>query len=209
MRIYLATVSSIIFLFSHGLTAFAYNAKNTCASFDNTALQLALTQNNVPPPKNLAQIQAALGPGDQEIVPQTTYAWLHKNLVLLIITEGNKISHKVLSGNSDGSATAEKMKMVFNSLNSAASTWSIKRVQKQLGPGSITTSKIYKYKWLCNCATLTITTDKNNKLKSADIIYNASRELIKKRIGLHHPPWDQATDSLGQSFRSWHRSFGG
>jgi len=204
---FIIIINSIILLLLNSAIIFADLPKNTYTNFDSIALQLALAQNKMQSPLSLEQIQSYLGTGDQETISNITYSWIYKNRALLVTTEGNNISNKILSGNNDGSVISKKMEEIFANLKSATSIWSIREIQKKLGPGYSINNKIYNYSWHYGGGTLIITTDTDNKIKSAKINYRGTQEQIEMRLGPNHPEWDIKTDSLGQAYRAWQRSF--
>ena len=208
MRILILTI--ILLISTQSPIAFADAPKNQCAPFDSIALQLALAQNKMPPPLNLEQIQLLLGAGNSETsLTLTTYSWIYKNRILLVKTNGDDIADKMLTGSNDGSITSKKMEQIYEKLKSATSVWIIKDIQRQLGPGHITSNKLRRYSWYCGSGSLTITIDQNNNVTATTISYQAPLGSIETRIGPIHPEWDIKTDSLGESHRAWQRTFEG
>ncbi len=200
----------MLLVLSDPQVAFAASTpKNRCETFDQIALQLALAETNAKAPFNLDKLQSLLGAESAEVASTTTsYSWIHKDRILLVTVNGDNIADKMLSGNNDGSATSKKMELIYSGLKSATSIWSIDKIQSQLGPpGYKKSSKTESYGWHCNGGSLTVTTNENNDLTSATIEYNASPLAIEARAGLKHPAWDTKTDSLGQAYRAWQRSF--
>ena len=189
--------------------ALADTPKNPCANFDNVALQLAIAQSNMQPSLSLNQIQNSLGSeisGTNQT--KTTYSWVHKNLVLIVKTDGDNITDRILTGTSDGDMTSKKMEQIHETLKSATSIWDIKKAQSQLGPGRTVNNKSLQHEWVCGIGSMTITTDQNDNITAADIIYQAPTGSIEKRLGHNLPAWDIKTDSLGKSYRVWKRLFG-
>lgn len=190
-------------------TTFANAPKKPCANFDSVALQLSLAQNNMQPPVNLEQIKTLLGQEIEKTVhTQTTYSWVHRNLVLIVKTDGDNITDKMLTGTSSNDEMSRKIEQAYQNLKPATSIWDVRNVQKQLGPGYLVNDNIQTYTWVCNGGSITITTDQNNNIKTASITYQTPLGSIEKRLGSGHPPWDIQTDSLGISSRGWQRLFG-
>lgn len=192
-----------------GITiTFADTPKKPCANFDSVALQLALAQNNMQPPINLEHIKLLLGTEITKTVhTRTTYSWVHRNLVLIVKTDGDNITDKMLTGTSSNDEMSRKIEQAYQNLKPATSIWDVRNVQSQLGPGYTVNENIQIYTWVCNGGSITITADQNDNIKAASINYQTPQGLAEKRLGKGHPQWDTQTDSLGKSFRGWERSF--
>jgi len=209
MRAYLIIISSITLLILNcSGDVLADLPKNQCANFDHVALQLALTQNKMQAPLNLEAIQLFLGAGISETSSNiSSYSWIHKERILLVTVSGDNISNKMLTGKDDGSMISKKMEQIYSNLKSATSVWSIKEIQNQLGSGYIKSNKLNNYTWHCGSGSLTIAVNENNDIVSAVISYRAPLDSIESRVEPNHPEWNVKTDSLGQSYRAWQRSF--
>lgn len=186
-------------------------ASNQCSQFNNIALQFALAQPNMQSPLNLEQLQIALGQNKPESTTViTTYTWTYKNRILLVSAINNDLTKKLLTGNNDGSITSKKMEQAYEKLKTATSIWTIKEIQKQLEPitANITKSQSQNYSWHCGIGSLEIAADQNN-ITAATISYrtNQNKETIETQLGYNRPTWDVSTDSLGEYYRTWKRSF--
>jgi len=181
-----------------------------CPQFNSIALQFALAQINMQSPFGLEQLQNALGQGKPESTSViTTYTWIYKNRILLVSASNSDLTKKMLTGNDDGSPTSKQMEQAYEKLKTATSIWTIKEIEHQLGPERITRTKSQNYSWHCGIGLLKITADQDNNIIAASISYRTSqnKDIIESQLGFNHPAWDIATDSLGESYRAWKRSF--
>ncbi|MEI8054556.1 MAG: hypothetical protein WCH10_00945 [bacterium] len=181
-----------------------------CPQFNSVALQFALAQSNMQSPFSLEQLQNTLGqnkPESTDVI--ATYTWTYKNRILLVSTNNSDLTKKMLTGNDDGSITSRQMEQAYEKLKTATSIWTIKEIERQLGPGRTTRTKLQNYSWHCGIGSLEITTDQDNNITAATISYKTSqnKDIIETQLGFNHPAWDIATDSFGGFYRAWKRSF--
>lgn len=186
------------------------NQPTQCSQFNSIALQFALAQTNMQAPLNLEQLQSALGQGKPESTTvAATYTWAYKNRILLASANNNDLTKKMLTGNDDGSLTSKQMEQAYEKLKTATSIWTIKEIERQLGPGRITRTRSQSYSWHCGIGSLEVAANQDNNITAATVIYktNSNKEPIEAQVGFNHPVWDIATDSFGGSYRAWKRSF--
>ena len=204
IRITTLNIAALILLSSYVLAT----PQEQCKVFDSITMQISFAQDRSPASLSLKQIQGALGNSNKETsIVISTYSWVYKDRALLVKTIGDDISNIMLTDKDDGSIISKKMEQIYNTLRSATSIWSIKEIQNQLGAGYVSNTKHQQHRWLCEKASLVLTTDQNDTIISALVNYMGPDKLIEKRLGPTHMPWDTKTDSLGQSQLSWQRSF--
>ncbi|CAL7960476.1 conserved exported hypothetical protein [Gammaproteobacteria bacterium] len=201
---------TIILLILCSTTLALDNQPIQCPQFNGVALQFALAQTNMQSPFSLEQLQNALGQSKPESTAVTaTYTWTYKSRILLVSASNSDLTKKMLTGNDDGSLTSKQMEQAYEKLKTATSIWTIKEIERQLGPGRITRTKSQNYSWHCGIGSLEITTDQDNNITAASISYKTSqnKNIIEAQLGFNHPTWDIATDSFSGSYRAWKRSF--
>ena len=203
-------LTTIILLILCNATLALDNQPIPCPQFNSIALQFALAQANMQAPLNLEQLQNTLGQNKPEsTIVTATYTWTYKNRILLVSANNSDLTKKMLTGNDDGSPTSKQMEQAYEKLKTATSIWTIKEIERQLGPGRITRTKSQNYSWHCGIGSLEITADQDNNIIAATIGYKttSNKGPIETQVGFNHPAWDIATDSFGGSYRAWKRSF--
>lgn len=161
----LTTLSIMAILALGSITsASAESSKNLCTDFDKITIKLSLAKDRMGPPLSLEEIMLALGASDPTISTITSYSWLYKNRVLLVVIDNGNIINRILTGTDDGSPTSRKMEQIYAELQSATSVWFIKNIETRLGKAVTKTNKQYRYNWQCGNRSIKLTTDQDNQV---------------------------------------------